>query len=470
MASLRSLGACMLFAASALPATAADKLDKDDKKWLESVSPLLVADEEKTYKALKDKADRLEFQKIFWARRNPEGPAAANNTARTAYETARAQADDRFKVLGRPGSTTDCGAVFILMGAPDGVHKEDGTGGPRQPETWTLKNRPGLTFPKGQIEVRFDAECQLAEAPAFKTQLARIAENRIVSPNIGYKIEKDHLTKLADLLPKPSPAQMLLKEPRQDFPLAAQNLLVMRGQQGATYVAGLIHGDAATLTTRDEGGKKRAALIVAASAADDSGNVVASTPEQETSVEVAPDGSFVASYGLTLKPGKYTIHAAAYDAKAAKGSAATMAVDVPDYSGDALAVSDPIVLADVQQRQAQDPKDPLAAFFLGTAQLVPRFGNAFAPSDAIQVLAFVYNPQPDAAGKTSVSARFAIMKDGKTLSQGEDQLFDTPIATPGIGPVPLSKFAPGKYTIQLKVTDKATKKDVVKEAPLEVTP
>ena len=40
---------------------AAQKLDKDDKKWLDDVRPILTADEERTFKGLKEKGDRLEF-------------------------------------------------------------------------------------------------------------------------------------------------------------------------------------------------------------------------------------------------------------------------------------------------------------------------------------------------------------------------------------------------------------------------
>jgi hypothetical protein len=36
--------------------------------------------------------------------------------------------------------------------------------------------------------------------------------------------------------------------------------------------------------------------------------------------------------------------------------------------------------------------------------------------------------------------------------------------------VPLSGYAPGKYVVRLKVTDKLAKRDVVQEAPLEVLP
>jgi len=39
----------------------AQKLDKDDKKFLDDVRPILLADEEKTFKGLKEKGDRLEL-------------------------------------------------------------------------------------------------------------------------------------------------------------------------------------------------------------------------------------------------------------------------------------------------------------------------------------------------------------------------------------------------------------------------
>ena len=98
----------MLVFASAAPARA-QKLDKDEKSFLDDVKPILLADEEKTFKKLKDKADRAEFQKIFWARRDPNLDTP-DNEYRAEYEKAKAEADTAYKVAGRPARSTTAGA------------------------------------------------------------------------------------------------------------------------------------------------------------------------------------------------------------------------------------------------------------------------------------------------------------------------------------------------------------------------
>ncbi|HET8648331.1 MAG TPA: GWxTD domain-containing protein, partial [Vicinamibacteria bacterium] len=54
------------------------------KKFADEVRPILLPDEEKQWKALKDNRDKEEFAKIFWARRDPDLEAPGNEY-RTAY-------------------------------------------------------------------------------------------------------------------------------------------------------------------------------------------------------------------------------------------------------------------------------------------------------------------------------------------------------------------------------------------------
>ena len=93
-----------------------------------------------------------------------------------------------------PATLTDCARIFVLLGEPNDVKKDQSgeTVGPRAPETWTLKDRPGFKFPGGQIQVPFDESCRLPAGSRFGEQLGRPAEARVVSPNIGYRMTADH--------------------------------------------------------------------------------------------------------------------------------------------------------------------------------------------------------------------------------------------------------------------------------------
>src|SRR5512143_1807231 len=308
---------------------AAQKLDKDDRKFLDDVRPIMLPDEERTFKALKDKADRQEFQKIFWARRDAD-LSTAENQFQVEYTSRRAEADQKFRAATQPGSMTDCGRTWILLGKPDDL-QEEGTPSPGSivPQTWTYRDRPGQTFQGGKAVVAFDADCR---APGgFAPQLNAIAARRVLQPNIDYRVGKDgHLTKLADLLPRDTAARALVNQPRQDFPLAVAPSY-LKVADGGTALLGLVRGEAAGLTASESGGAKTVNVSVAASAIAEDGKEAGWT-EQTISAPVAPDGSFVGSFKLGLRPGKYTLKAGAVDVKGGKASLASIPVEVPDFA------------------------------------------------------------------------------------------------------------------------------------------
>jgi GWxTD domain-containing protein len=468
------------------PGARAQKMEKEDKKWLDEVRPLMLPAEEKTYKGLKDKADRLEFQKIFWARRDPDLDTPENEFE-SQFISARADADTRIKVLGAVGSQTDCGRALILLGKPDEVKKE-ATDYPkdRTPETWVYRDRSGQTFQGGKAEIAFDETCK--GSATLSDTLNRVAEQKIVHPNIGYRMEKDHLVKLADLLPKPTAAQALLKTPRQDFPLSTQANFV-KMSDGGSALLGLVHGDAAGVTVADVGGKKTAKVVVAAHAIDGEGKVAAFA-ETPAVVDIGPDGAFVASYRMQLKPGKYTLEAGALDEKNGKGSLAKTSIEVPSFNDGQLS-STLIILRNVEEvpeSAKPDLQNPYSAFELGHGQctpgpgvpaggacvmrLVPYFGQAFSKTEALSFFYQYYDAAVDpATGGASGIAAVTLLKEGKTpVAKAPEQPFDTPVGGTVVGPVSLTKYEPGKYVVQLKITDKVAKKDRTLEVPFDITP
>jgi GWxTD domain-containing protein len=476
-----SSGFIILMALAILPPglAAAQKLDKDDKKWLDEVRPILTVDEEKTYKGLKDKSDRLEFQAIFWARRDSD-LATPENESKPAYLQARAAADQAYRIAGQAGSNTDCGRTFILLGKPDEVQGEaTSSPGLTAPQTWTYRDRPGQTFQGGKAVIAFDADCR---APAgFADQLDRVAASKVLHPNIDYRMGKDgRLVKLADLLPKDTAARALLKQPRQDFATALQ-VSYLKVADGGTALLGLVRGEAGDLAAGLSGGVKTANLSVAASAVAEDGKEAGWT-EQTTSVPVGADGSFLASFKLGLKPGKYTLKAGAVDVKGGKASLASLAVEVPDFSKIETAPDGTVakvatlgslfVVRGIEDLSASDPQHPLAAFELGKVRLIPVFGGVAHKADQVEFFYQVYDLRLNpATGKADAIAVVSILKNGKTpVAKAPANQIDTEFAGSSVGPLPLAGYEPGKYVVQLKVTDKLAKKELVQEAPLEVLP
>jgi GWxTD domain-containing protein len=451
-------------------------MDKQDKSWLDHVRPIMLPDEEKTFRELKAKGDREEFKKIFWARRDPD-LETTENEYQAEYGSAFAEAEKKYTGVGRAGANSDCGRIHLLLGPPDEVKAVDGSSAPasRAPQVWTFRDRPAMKFQGGQIQIEFDENCQLPQGARLGDQLNRIAEGRIVKPDLNYRKGADgKIVKLEDQLPKPTPVVALLKTPRQDFPSTAEASMFLR-TTGGTYVAGLVQAPSGAVAVQDQGGKKVGKVDVAVQAMDDAGRA-AGFREREVLAQAHDDGSVVASYGLALRPGKYTVNVAMHDPATKKGSVSSFPLEVPEYAaGEELNLAPLLALLDIQElgRHATggfaDPLDAFADFTLGETRLVPVYGNVFPQSGTITLLSVIYDPPKDpATGKPSVTASFSIEKDGKPVARAEDQVYDTDSPTPSVGPVPLQKYGPGAYVAKLKVRDNVSKKDYTRELKFEV--
>ena len=217
----------------------------------------MLADEEKTYKELKDKADRLEFQKIFWARRDPDLATPENEFQARVPEGARRR---RHEVQGprrRSGPTPTAAASSSCWASRTRCRRRR-PAAPGLPRAGDLDlQRPARPdLPGRQGRIAFDADCR---APAgFSAQLDRIAAAKVVQPNIDYRTGKDgRLVKLVDLLPKDTPARALFKQPRQDFPIARPGRSTSRWRTAARRWSACVRGDAAGARRRRERRRRR---------------------------------------------------------------------------------------------------------------------------------------------------------------------------------------------------------------------
>jgi GWxTD domain-containing protein len=473
---LRTAFATLAVMALAPGVAAAEKLDKAAERWLKDVRLLILPDEEAQYRELKDAADRKQFESIFWARRDPD-PATPANELQDAVARARARADDLFTAPGRKGADTGCGQVLALLGEPHEVEgrelkeKFDSLPvmreGARRPEVWIYRSRPGqrLQFTGGELRLDFDEECRFAAGGKAEDDLRRAAESRVVRPELAYRKKPDgHLVPLADLLRTVSAGRALLEAPRSDFPLTLEPKLLLRTQSGEAYAAGLLRaGVGGPVGTGD--GQEPLATTVVVQAVDASGRA-SPVVERPVRAPVGTDG-LTASYGVTLKPGRYTLRVGLVAGD--KGAVAETPLEVPDFDAPGLKLASLVVYPEARDPGAIDSQGPYAAFALGSLRLQPRFGNVFSKADALQAVGVLFGGQLDpATGKASLRARYSFLKEGKPVAKGEEETFDTPVAVAAVGPVALAGFAPGRYIVRLEATDAVTRKTETQDAPFEI--
>jgi GWxTD domain-containing protein len=449
-------------------------LDKEDRAWLEGVRPIILAEELKIFEELEVKADREEFKKIFWARRDPN-VETPENEFEVEYLALREKADFQYRITGRPGSQTDCGRTYVLLGEPDDVQQQPGTirAGMRLPESWVYRDKPGRTFKGGEAVISFDDECR---APSrLDKVLEDIASSKVTRPNLGYTFGDDgRLVTLEDQLPKASPARALLESPRQDFP-AAIDVSYLKVSAGVAGVIGLIRGEAPDLEVETRDGQKVVDVVVVSSAVAEDGTE-SGWSEQPVAAAVQPDGS------LGVAPGDYTLKVGAVLANGA-GSLVSQTIEVPSFELEATAadgttsplpsIASILFVRDIQDLPADAVKDPehhLAAFRLGPTQLYPYFGRDLKQSDTVSFFYLVYDLKVDPASeKADAVVAFSILKDGRTpIAQAPENPITTGVMASAIGPVPLAAYPPGDYVVQLRVTDHLTKKTLVKNESFRI--
>jgi GWxTD domain-containing protein len=105
-----------------------NELDSQYKKWLnEDVVYIITPEERSTFLHLSTNEERETFIENFWARRNPD-PDSPENTFKEEHYRRIAYANEHY-ASGIPGWKTDRGRIYISWGPPDEVdsHPSGGT-------------------------------------------------------------------------------------------------------------------------------------------------------------------------------------------------------------------------------------------------------------------------------------------------------------------------------------------------------
>lgn len=497
------------------------EMESPYKKWLEEEVPYIITDEErKSFKNLATDDEREQFIEAFWNRRNPN-PNTPENEFKEEYYRRIAYANEHF-ASGIQGWRTDRGRIYIMYGPADEVdtHPSGGTyvrpqeegGGETATypfETWRYRYIDGIGT---NIELEFvdpsmSGEYHLTMDPGEKDALLHVPNAGLTEmESMGMASKADRFTRTDGMtigtpmggLPESMEEftrldlySKIWKPPAVKFKdmqavvtsrLSAQLLPFdfltdfIRVTDETVLTAVTVQVAHQDLQFQNKDGVMHAVLDIFGEVTTIGGRP-ASTYEKSLVVDV-PEHEFQTYVGkkavyqevLPLRPGRYKLTLVLKDDLNGHMGSLEQGIIVPKYEEDKLATSS-LILADLIQPlpSSQVGSGP---FVIGGTKVRPSVNQTFSRDQRLGIYMQVYNLGLDTQShKPSLDVQFQILKDGKALLDQPEDAANLRKASQQFTiekTMPLSALPPGKYTVQIKVTDNIKKQSISPSTTFEV--
>jgi GWxTD domain-containing protein len=502
-----------------------NEMETPYKKWLSEEVPYIITDQERAaFKKLSTDDERESFIENFWERRNPN-PGSPENEFKEEYYRRIAYANERF-ASGIPGWKTDRGRIYIMYGPADEVDSHPSGGSYERPES--EGGGETSTFPFEQWRYRYidgigtniilefvdptmTGEFHLTMDPGEKDALLHVpgagltmAEqmgqgkssskmdrfNRTDGMTSGMPMggalpeSMNEFTRL-DLFAKIfTPPEVKFKDLKAVVTSRLSSSLLpfeartdfIRVTDETVLTPITVQVNNSDLQFQNKDGVMHGLLDIYIEITSLGGKIVY-TKENGLVLDV-PEHEFeqyqthksLYQEPVPLRPGRYKLSLVLKDDLNGHMGSEELGIVVPNFGADKLTNS-PIILADqiLPIPTAQVGSGP---FVIGGTRVRPSVNNTFTRDQRLGIYMQVYNLGiDDKTHKPSLDVRYEIEKDGKSLlDQAEDaanlkkasQQF-TVIKTMG-----LQGLAPGKYSVQIKVTDNIKQQSVSPSATFEV--
>jgi len=489
---------------------------------------LMTKDEITKWKAIKTDEEAAAFIALFWARRDPT-PATPQNEFKEQFDKKVEYANKNFDEKGGKGALTDRGRMLILFGLPkrlemsgaarpEAVMTPGGVLNPTpstdsRPERETINwiyegDESNVMFqtPRAKISFvdRFNNRDFKMERGAVDVAAAqqRAIERFITQPNLT--APPTYAAPTAAVPPAAAPAPVVtalttdaLKTAVTEFKAAAKS--PYSRQVYATW-GEYVTGDGDTFVPVQLYVPSSLGLTAAQSLTffgvveDASGNPVVAF--EEPAKLIASKSDYYVDRSLTLPAGKHRgIFGLAENGKVVSMVSADM-----DLTGkidkSAAAVSQLILSNNIYPMpEAQKPNDPYA---FGGVKVVPKSDRTFRQTDELWYFFELRNPgipeaapaAPAADGAAAPAAEAVQVpkiqvkmevqgkeSSGKAVKRGSPPREVAAIPMKGVpghygvgSAIPLSSFAPGEYTFNVKVIDTVTKTSYNLSEPFKIVP
>ena len=499
------------------------ELNPQYKKWLDEDVVYIISNEERSaFVHLQTNEEREQFIESFWQRRNPD-PDSPENTFKEEHYRRIAYANEHY-ASGIPGWKTDRGRIYIIWGPPDEIQSHPSGGSYDRPpeegggststypfEDWRYRYLEGIGE---NVEIEFvdptmSGEYHLTMDPSEKDALTYVPGaglTEMESMGLASKTDRFNNTDGSHLA-RPlgmRPAGMgeferleLYAKIQQAPPVKFKDLeavvtsRVLRDQVKFDYRFAFLRITSDTvlvpitiqipkrqLTFQAKDGVDSATVNLFARITSLSGRIVQTFEEtlrDDTPVALlqqAMGTSRIYQKAVPLSPGLYRLDIVLKDVNSGNVGVVNTRLAVPRFQDDELSTSTLILADQIQRVSIKDIG--LGQFVIGDVKVRPKLDGIFAANEGMGVFLQVYNLKvDDKTHRADTSVQFRVMKEKTTDAVLK---FDFPTAKlPDHGEeltleniLTLGSLAPGKYKLEVQVTDNLTKQSVTPSSDFTV--
>lgn len=498
------------------------ELETPYKKWLaEDVAYIITPEEREAFKHLNTDEEREQFIEQFWLRRDPT-PDTVENEYREEHYRRIAYTNERFS-SGIPGWKTDRGRMYIMWGPPDEIESHPSGGSYERPpeegggttstfpfEKWRYRYLEGV----GQevllefVDPTMSGEYRLTMDPSEKDALLHVPNAGLTTleeMGLASKVDRFNRTDGTHLgAPLGSqPAWMNQFERLQRFaavqrPPAVKfkdleaivttkisyNLLpfevrsdFLRVTNDTILVPITIQLANRNVSFQVKDQVHRAVVNVFGRVSTLTGRI-AQTFEDVISLDL-PESLFQTYLGrnsvyqkiVPLRPGLYRMDLVLKDINSGNVGTLQQVLRVPRFDDEQLAAST-LILADLLER-VPTKQAGTGPFVLGNTKVRPAVGEQFRRDQRMGIYLQVYNLAVDEKShKPQATIEYAVLRDKKPVFAITEEAGQLPHASQQITiekMLPLDPFEPGRYEIQIKVTDRLSNRTITPKATFTVS-
>jgi len=505
-----------------------NEMETPYKKWLSEEVPYIITNEERaTFKKLSTDDERESFIENFWERRNPN-PSSPENEYKEEYYRRIAYTNEHY-ASGIPGWKTDRGRIYIMYGPPDendthpsggSYERPDSEGGGTTStypfEQWRYRYIDGIgnniilefvdTTMTGEYHLTIDpgekdallhvpgAGLTMAEQMGMtgsQSKMDRFSRtdgmtsgygmggaggqpesmNEFTRLDLYSKIFQPPAVKFKDLkavVTSRLSSNLLPFDVRMDFIRVTDETVL------TPITVQIANSD---LQFQNKDTVMHGVLDIFGEITSLGGHIV-DTHEKSMVLDV-PEHEFqqyqthmaLYQYAIPLRPGRYKLSLVLKDDLNGHMGSEELGIVVPSFSEDKGLTHSSLILAD-QILPLPTSQVGSGPYVIGGTKVRPSVKSTFTRDQTMGIYMQVYNlGVDDKTKKPSLDVRYEVEKDGKTLLDQPEDAANLKKASQQftvIKKMGLKNLSPGKYTVQIKVTDNIKKQSFSQSAPFEV--